>query len=113
MAVAAACANGVTRIYNVPQARIKETDRIDCMTRELRKMGVEVDEFDDGMTITGGKLNGANLEGYDDHRIVMALTIAAMTATSASTINGAEAAAVTYPNFISDFQKLGANIEIL
>ncbi len=113
MAVAAACANGVTRIYNVPQARIKETDRIDCMTRELRKMGIAVDEFEDGMTITGGKLNGADLEGYDDHRIVMALTIAAMTATSRSTIAGAEAAAVTYPNFISDFQKLGANIEIL
>ncbi|MCF6176397.1 MAG: 3-phosphoshikimate 1-carboxyvinyltransferase [Victivallaceae bacterium] len=113
VAVAAACANGTTRIYNVPQARIKETDRIDCMTRELRKMGAEVNEFEDGMTITGGKLNGASLEGYGDHRIVMALTIAAMTADDTSTINGAEAAAITYPNFISDFQKLGADIEIL
>jgi len=113
IAVAAACANGTTRIYNVPQARIKETDRIDCMTRELRKMGVKVDEFADGMTITGGDLHGATLEGYGDHRIVMALTIAAMTANGESIINGAEAAAVTYPNFIADFQHIGANIQII
>ena len=113
MAVAAACANGTTRIYNVPQARIKETDRIECMTRELQKLGVTVNEFADGMTITGGKLTGAELEGYGDHRIVMALTVAAMVANGTSTINNAEAAAVTYPNFIKDFQELGANIEIL
>jgi 3-phosphoshikimate 1-carboxyvinyltransferase len=113
VAVAAACANGTTRIYNVPQARIKETDRIDCMTRELRKMGIEVNDFEDGMTITGGKLHGAQLEGYGDHRIVMALTIAAMTAEGESIINGAEAAAVTYPNFITDFQRLGADIQII
>lgn len=113
IAVAAACANGKTKIYNVPQARIKETDRIACMTKELSKMGIQVDEFADGMTITGGKLKGAELEGYADHRIVMALTIAAMNAAGTSIINGAEAAAVTYPNFITDFQNLGANIQIV
>jgi 3-phosphoshikimate 1-carboxyvinyltransferase len=112
MAVAAACASGTTRLYNVPQARIKETDRIDCMTRELRKMGAEIVEHEDGMDITGGKLKGAALEGYGDHRIVMALTIAGMAADGITTINGAEAAAVTYPEFIKDFQQLGAAIDV-
>lgn len=110
MAVAAACAKGQTRLENVPQARIKETDRISCMTCELRKMGIQVDELEDGMVIQGGKLKGAEVEGYGDHRIVMALAIAGMVAEGETVINGAEAAAVTYPDFVKDFQALGANI---
>jgi len=112
MAVAGACAKGKTLLMNCPQARIKETDRIKCMTCELRKMGAEIEELDDGMIIHGGnRLTGTEVEGYDDHRIVMALTIAGMVAEGETVINGAEAAAVTYPSFISDFYTLGANIE--
>ena len=112
MAVAGACAEGTTSLINCPQARIKETDRIKCMTCELRKMGAEVEELDDGMIIHGGKkLIGTEVEGYDDHRIVMALTIAGMVAEGETLINGAEAAAVTYPSFIKDFSALGADIE--
>ena len=110
LAVVAACAEGTSRFVNVAQARIKETDRITCMTCELRKMGIDVQELSDGMIVKGGKLKGAELEGYDDHRIVMALTVAALVADGDSVINDAESAAVTYPGFISDFQSLGANI---
>lgn len=114
MAVAGACANGVTSLLDCPQARIKETDRIKCMTCELRKLGVDIEELEDGMIInSGNKLTGTEVEGYDDHRIVMALTIAGMVAEGETLINGAEAAAVTYPSFIEDFSRLGADIEVL
>ncbi|MCP3966354.1 MAG: 3-phosphoshikimate 1-carboxyvinyltransferase [Lentisphaerae bacterium] len=113
MSVVAAFAEGTTRLLNVAQARIKETDRIACMTTELRKMGANVSELEDGMTIEGGRLYGAEVEGYDDHRIVMALTVAALGAEGETVINGAEAAAVTYPSFLEDFIKIGADIERL
>ncbi len=113
LAVVAACAAGTTRLVNVAQARIKESDRIACMTCELKKMGIDVCESADGMIIRGGKLQGAELETYSDHRIVMALTVAALAADGESIINGAENAAVTYPDFISDFKALGADIEVL
>ncbi len=111
MAVVACFAKGETKLYNVTQARIKETDRIKCMTCELRKMGADIEELEDGMIIKESKLHSAELKGYDDHRIVMALAIAGMGMNEEITINGAEAASVTYPNFIKDFKILGANLE--
>ncbi|QSH40536.1 3-phosphoshikimate 1-carboxyvinyltransferase [Lentisphaerota bacterium ZTH] len=111
LAAVACLAEGTTRLLNVPQARIKETDRIACMTRELRKMGALVTELDDGMIIEGSPLHGADVEGYDDHRIVMALTVAALAADGETVINGAEAASVTYPSFLNDFINVGADIE--
>lgn len=113
LAVVAACAEGTSRFYNVAQARIKETDRITCMTRELGKMGIKVQEMPDGMIIHGGQLRGAELESYDDHRIAMALTVAALAADGESIINDAESAGVTYPDFIADFKSLGADIEVM
>lgn len=111
MAVAACFAEGKTALLNVPQARIKETDRIDCMTKELRKMGAKVEELEDGMVIEGSPLKGAEVEGYADHRIVMALAIAGLSADGETIVNGAEAAAVTYPDFVKDFKLLGADIQ--
>ncbi|MGE4564692.1 MAG: 3-phosphoshikimate 1-carboxyvinyltransferase [Victivallaceae bacterium] len=112
MAAAAACAHGVTKLVNVPQARVKETDRIACMTRELGKMGAEIEELPDGMVIGGGRLHGAELDGCGDHRIVMALAVAALAADGESVIGGAEAAAVTYPDFVTDFKALGADFTL-
>ena len=113
MSAVAACANGTTRLLNVPQARIKETDRIACMTRELRKMGAKITELDDGMVIEGTQLHGTEVEGYGDHRIVMALAIAGLAAEGETVVNGAEAAAVTYPGFIKDFISIGADFKII
>lgn len=110
LAVAAACADGVSYLRNVPQARIKETDRIACMTAELRKMGAVVEELADGMVITGCKLKGStDLQSYNDHRIAMALSIAGLAAEGESVIRDADCVAVTYPAFLENFKALGAN----
>jgi 3-phosphoshikimate 1-carboxyvinyltransferase len=105
-AVVAAYATGKTRLFNVAHARIKETDRIACMAAELPKLGVAVEELPDGLVIHGtGHLHGGTtkapleLNGYGDHRIVMALAAAACGATGPVAIIGGEAAAVTYPAF--------------
>lgn len=113
ISVAMCFAEGESRILNVPQARIKETDRIAAMTCELRKMGADIEELEDGMIIRGrGGLKGASVDGHGDHRIVMALAIAGLAAEDKTIVRGAEAAGVTYPDFIKDFKKLGARFEI-
>lgn len=115
MCIAAACAKGKSIFKNIPQARIKETDRIACMAAELQKMGIEVEEFADGIAVTGGKLKSClELESYKDHRIAMALAVAALAAddNGTSIINDAECAGVTYPGFIDDFSSLGAKFKV-
>jgi len=113
LSVWATTAKTPTRIFNVAQARIKETDRISCMTKELTKMGAKIEEKEDGMIIYPSKLHGAKVSGHNDHRIVMALALAGMIADGETIIDTAEAAAVTYPTFVEDFRKLGANIEVI
>ncbi|MDR0304417.1 MAG: 3-phosphoshikimate 1-carboxyvinyltransferase [Chitinispirillales bacterium] len=112
LAVLATQAKEPTKIYNVAQARIKETDRISLMTRELGKMGAKIEEFPDAMTIYPSKLNAANVSGYGDHRAVMALTLAGMAASGETIIDTVQAADVTYPSFKDDFSAIGAKIEI-
>lgn len=111
MAVAACFATGTTRLLNVPQARIKETDRITCMTCELRKMGADVEELPDGMIIRNSKLHGAEVESHHDHRIAMALAIAGLNSEGKTVVKNAESAAVTYPEFVDDFKKIGADFQ--
>ncbi len=110
MAVAAAVAQGQSRLFNVPQARIKETDRIAGMARELGKMGIRCEELPDGLIIHGGSLKGAELCGYGDHRIVMALAVAALAAKGSTIVDSAEAAAVTFPNFFELMTNVGADM---
>lgn len=110
MAVAGCFAEGTTRLLNVPQARLKECDRIAASAVELRKMGAIVEELADGLVIHHSGLKGAVVHGYDDHRILMALSIAGMAATGETTVDTAGAVGVTYPGFVSDMQKLGANL---
>jgi 3-phosphoshikimate 1-carboxyvinyltransferase len=112
LAVTACFAEGETRLVNVPQARIKETDRITVMRQELARMGGRVTELDDGLVIEGAPLRGADVDGHADHRVVMALAVAAMGAAGTTRIATAEAAAVTFPNFVELMQSLGAAIEI-
>ncbi|MDR2727757.1 MAG: 3-phosphoshikimate 1-carboxyvinyltransferase [Chitinispirillales bacterium] len=112
LSVAAACAKGETIFTNVAQARIKETDRIAVMVKELTKMGIEAVELPDGMAIQGGTLKGAHVNGRNDHRVVMALAIAGMNASGETVIDTAEAAQVTYPTFAEDYRSLGADITV-
>ncbi len=113
MAVVGAYAEGTTRLVNVPQARMKETDRIACMARELAKMGARVEELPDGLVVHHSKLKAAHLDGWSDHRIVMALSIGAMGLDAPCTIDTAEAVAVTFPDFVDLMQSVGADMTLL
>jgi len=112
MAVTAAFAEGTTKLVNVPQARTKETDRIKCMAEELAKMGAQVEELPDGLVVHNSKLKAAHLDGRGDHRIVMALSLAAMGLDEPCTIEKAEAMRVTFPEFVGLMRTLGGNVEI-
>ena len=100
LAVAATLASGRTEIRDAGELRVKETDRIDAMVKNLRSMGVEIEEFEDGFTITGtDRLKGAYVDSFDDHRIAMAMGIAGLCATEQTRIKNAECAAVSFPGF--------------
>ncbi len=114
LAVAACFAKGETRLKNVPQARLKETDRISAMCSELAKMGADLRELPDGLVIRESNLKGCGLNGYGDHRIVMALTIAGLCSDGETVIDTAEAANVTFPEFAGLIRACGGNLrEIL
>jgi 3-phosphoshikimate 1-carboxyvinyltransferase len=101
MAAAAVYAEGETALVNVAHARIKETDRIAVMSRELGKLGVLSEERPDGLIIRGAALpQGGRVDGQGDHRVVMALAATALGAAGPVEIDGAEAADVTYPGFL-------------
>ena len=112
MAVAGCFAEGTTRLLNVPQARIKETDRISVMCHELRKLGAKIDELEDGLVIHSSSLQGAVVSGHGDHRVVMALAIAGMLIPGETRVNTAEAASVTFPEFKDDLQRIGGDIQL-
>jgi 3-phosphoshikimate 1-carboxyvinyltransferase len=112
IAILGCFAEGKTVIKNVTHARIKETDRIKAMTMELSKMGAEIHETDDGMILEQSELKGTKLNGYNDHRIVMALSLAGLIAEGRTEINTAEAIKVTFPNYIEVMNNLGANMRI-
>ncbi|MBI9099587.1 MAG: 3-phosphoshikimate 1-carboxyvinyltransferase, partial [Spirochaetaceae bacterium] len=103
LAATACYAEGETHLANVPQARMKETDRIDVMTKELRKMGADITELGDGMIIRKSPLTGTDVKGHGDHRVVMALAIAALQSEGTTRIDTAEAVDITFPGF---FQRL-------
>lgn len=113
MAVCATFAQGTTKLVNVAQARGKETDRIRCMAEELKKIGADIEELPDGLIIKGSKLSAGNLNGRSDHRIVMALSLAAMAIDEKSAIETAEAVNVTFPEYVSLMQDLGANMKMI
>ena len=112
MAVAACVAQGETRLVNVPQARIKETDRLSAMREELGRMGARVKELPDGLVVTGGALHGAAVDGRGDHRIVMALAVAGLRAEGETIVSTAERASVTFPEFVPLMQGLGAPMKL-
>lgn len=113
MAVAACFARGETRLVNVPQARLKETDRIHVMCMELKKMGADIEELEDGLIIRESKLKGTKVCGHDDHRVVMALAIAGLNSEGETEIDTAEAMNVTFPDFVKFIVESGGNINLI
>lgn len=107
LAVAAVFAGGTTVIRDAEELRVKESDRIAVMASQLNRMGAKVTELPDGLEITGGTpLTGSDVDSHTDHRIAMSLAIAALNASGTTTIHGAEAATISYPNFIPTLQQV-------
>ncbi len=107
LAVAAVFAEGTTVIRDAAELRVKESDRIAVMASQLNRMGARVTELPDGLEITGGTpLVGTDVDSHTDHRIAMSLAVAALNATGTTTIHGAEAAAISYPDFTATLQRL-------
>ena len=97
-------------IYNVKHARFKETDRIAILAKELAKLGVQVQERDDGLMLEAPKnLHGADLDSSDDHRLFMTFCIAGMFVGNC-TVSDPKSVDVSYPSFIDDMNKVGAKI---
>ena len=110
LAVMGCFARGTTRLVNVPQARMKETDRIQVMDEELSKLGARVEQLEDGIVVHESELRGAEVDGHGDHRVVMALAVAGCSIPGTTVIRGADAAAVTFPEFADLMASLGADI---
>ena len=114
LAVTAALAKGRTRIYNAARLRIKESDRLAAMADGLRRLGVPVQETPDGLLIDGVEtLHGGEVNGYNDHRIVMAFSIAALRADSPVIISDAESIRKSYPTFFEDYNRLGGKADVV
>lgn len=109
LCIAAARAEGTTIIRGAEELRVKESDRILAMATELRKMGVEVREFPDGLSITGaGELRAAEVDSHGDHRIAMSMAVAALTAPGRTTIHNASAVAISFPGFFKMLEDCAA-----
>ncbi len=113
LAVVGCCAKGETVLKNVAQARIKETDRIRVMASELAKMGARIEEREDGLIIKESQLRGAHVQGYHDHRVVMALSLAGMVAEGETVVDTAESVAITFPGYVEKMKQLGAAMELI
>lgn len=111
IAATAAFATGKTVIHSAGRLRIKESDRIKTTLAALASMGVKTEEREDGMVIYGGAPRGGVIDGANDHRIVMAFSVAAAYASGESTVTGAEAINKSYPEFFEDFNSIGGKTE--
>jgi 3-phosphoshikimate 1-carboxyvinyltransferase len=112
MAVLGCFARGTTRLVNVAQARMKETDRITVMAQELGKLGAKISELPDGLVIEESALQAGEVEGHDDHRVVMAMAIAGTMLAGTTVINGYEAVNITFPTFLESLVGLGGKAHV-
>jgi 3-phosphoshikimate 1-carboxyvinyltransferase len=109
---ALACyAKGTSKIYNAKRLRYKESDRLDALHAELKKMGADIIMEEDSLTINGPySMHGATVDPHNDHRIAMACTVAALGARGRTKIQNSECINKSYPQFFNDLRSLGANV---
>lgn len=114
VAVAGALAEGTTVISGARELRVKESDRIACMTANLRILGIEPEEREDGMIIHGGSRVGGNVavDSYGDHRIAMAMAVMALYADGPVTVHNIECVDTSYPDFWDHLRSIGADVGI-
>lgn len=107
IAVAATQAQGKTVVSGAKELRVKETDRIKAIVGELKKMGADIKEKEDGFIVEGpSKLKGAVCDSYNDHRIAMSLAVAALLAEGKTVIKNSECIDISFPGFKNTLQKL-------
>ncbi len=107
LAVAAAFAEGTTTIRHARELRVKESDRIATTAGNLRLMGGRVEEFEDGLSVTGGRpLTGCALPGYGDHRIAMSFLVAGLASGGATTLDSTESIDTSYPGFAEHLNRI-------
>ena len=109
----AATASGVTRIRGAAELRVKESDRLAVMANGLRKLGVELQEYPDGIDIKGGKVSGGFVKSAGDHRCAMSFAVLGLVASDRVLIEDAEFIATSYPGFNHDMVHLGANMQVV
>ena len=110
--VAAACAEGQTKVANAEELRVKESDRISQVAQGLSALGIHVDEFTDGLTILGGDMTGGLVESGHDHRIAMSFAVASLRASSTIEISDCENVATSFPGFVELANRVGLNINV-
>jgi len=109
-AIAPFTQNGI-EIRDAKELRVKESDRIASVAANLRRMGGQVEEFEDGLKIPGSQvLHGSEIDSYSDHRIAMAFAVAALRAEGETLIQGAESAAISYPAFFENLEEVAIRL---
>lgn len=110
-ALVASQANSPSIVKDAAELRVKETDRIDVVVSELRKLGVDIVGTEDGFIVNPSRLHGGDVSTYGDHRLSMMLQIASLVTDEAVHIEGIEASDVSYPRFREDLQRVQRKIE--
>ncbi|MBV1880742.1 MAG: bifunctional prephenate dehydrogenase/3-phosphoshikimate 1-carboxyvinyltransferase [Pseudomonadales bacterium] len=110
--IAAACAEGETVLTGAEELRVKESDRIQVMADGLVALGVDAKSTLDGIVIQGGKINGGEVDSYDDHRIAMSFSIAALKSDGPIRINDCANVATSFPNFVELLTTAGMSLEV-
>ena len=114
LAVTAALADGVTHITGAARLRLKESDRLAAVADGIRRLGGRVEESPDSLTITGvSRLAGGRAEGYNDHRIVMALSMAALGCEAPVTVTDAQSVAKSWPAIFEDYRAIGGTAHVI
>jgi len=109
--VAAACAEGVTRVHGAAELRVKESDRLQAMQAGLQALGVTVESSADGIQVTGVKhLHGGEIQSFGDHRIAMAFAMAGLRAESPITVRDCANVDTSFPGFVALARQAGLQI---
>jgi len=110
--VAAACADGETRLTGAGELRVKESDRITAITQGLQTLGIDVDEQPDGMTVTGGQMAGGEINSFTDHRIAMAFAIAGLNVSEPITVKDCSSVETSFPGFVDIAKSAGLDMVV-
>jgi len=109
LALAATC-KGRTRLRGAAELRVKESDRLAVMARGLETLGVELEEFEDGMDVIGGAIGAGTVDGAGDHRCAMSFCVLGLVASGPVTVFGCHNINTSYPGFVHDLSLLGGNV---